>query len=40
MFSSEFCEIFKNTYFAEHNRVIASVSFVRKQGECSWESKL
>ena len=28
MFSCEYCEIFKNTYFVEHLRVAASASFL------------
>ena len=42
VFSCEFCEIFKNTFFTEHLRVTASESAVEKLGikECETSSDL
>ena len=34
VFSREFCETFKNTYFTEHSQATASVSYILNQSGC------
>ena len=39
-FSCEYCEIFKNTYFEEHLKIVASVSLHKLPQTCHASYKL